>query len=78
MLVCNATHVYVARNFLSCDHEKLTQTSVPHYHVVSKRVEAGFMSPVVNFLRRWLIEDVYRRLATMFPQTANWLTSADE
>ncbi|KAF8627713.1 hypothetical protein AX15_004284 [Amanita polypyramis BW_CC] len=51
---------------------------VPHYHVVSKRAEAGFMSPVVNFVRRWLIEDVYRRLATMFPQTANWLTSADE
>ncbi|KAK2465375.1 hypothetical protein APHAL10511_002729 [Amanita phalloides] len=51
---------------------------VPHYHVVSKRVDVGFMPSVVNFTRRWLIEDVYRRLATMFPQTANWLTPADE
>ncbi|KAF8349491.1 potassium transporter [Amanita rubescens] len=51
---------------------------VPHYHIVSKKVEVRFMSPVVNFVRRWLLEDVYRRLATMFPQTANWLTSADE
>ncbi|PFH49945.1 hypothetical protein AMATHDRAFT_62055 [Amanita thiersii Skay4041] len=61
-LVSNATHI------------------VPHYHVVSKKVDVrfGFLSATVNFLRKWLIEDVYRRLATMFPQTANWLTPADE
>jgi len=51
---------------------------VPHYHVVSKRVEGGFLSPVVNYVRKWLIEEIYRRLATVFPQTANWLTPADE
>ncbi|KAF8918970.1 potassium transporter [Mucidula mucida] len=51
---------------------------VPHYHVVSKKVEAGKLSVVVNYVRKYLIEDIYRRLATMFPETANWLTSADE
>jgi hypothetical protein len=73
--------------------------SVPHYHVVSKNVDVGVMSPVVNYLRAFLIEGVYRRMgrfsilslgilsvadddilftATMFPETANWLTPADE
>ncbi|KAG6833454.1 hypothetical protein H0H87_006821 [Tephrocybe sp. NHM501043] len=51
---------------------------VPRYHVVSKKVNAGVASVVVNWLRKYLIEDVYRRLATMFPETDNWLTSADE
>ncbi|TFK33003.1 potassium transporter [Crucibulum laeve] len=50
----------------------------PHYHVVSKKVDVGVISPIVNYLRKYLIEDIYRRLATMFPETANWLTSADE
>ena len=72
--------------------------STPHYHVVSKHVNVGFMSPFVNYLRAFLIEGIYRRLggifssilvdfcfvlnslftATMFPETANWLTPADE
>ncbi|KAG6916310.1 hypothetical protein DXG01_007358 [Tephrocybe rancida] len=51
---------------------------VPRYHVMSKRVNAGVVSVVVNWMRRYLIEDVYRRLATIFPETGNWLTSADE
>ncbi|KDR82452.1 hypothetical protein GALMADRAFT_237778 [Galerina marginata CBS 339.88] len=50
----------------------------PHYHVVSRKVNTGAISPIVNYLRAMLIESVYRRLATMFPETANWLTSADE
>ncbi|KAH9480360.1 High affinity potassium transporter [Psilocybe cubensis] len=51
----------------------------PHYHVVSKKINGwGAVSPVVNYLRAVLIESIYRRLATMFPETANWLTSADE
>ncbi|KAF9561755.1 potassium transporter [Agrocybe pediades] len=50
----------------------------PHYHVVSKKVDVGAISPIVNYLRSILIESIYRRLATMFPETANWLTSADE
>ncbi|PBK97534.1 potassium transporter [Armillaria gallica] len=51
---------------------------VPHYHVVSRHVNVRKFSVIVNFLRRYLIEEIYRRLATMFPETANWLTSADE
>jgi len=50
----------------------------PHYHVVSKTISGGFIAPVVNYVRATLINSVYRRLATMFPETANWLTSADE
>ncbi|KAJ3506567.1 hypothetical protein NLJ89_g6796 [Agrocybe chaxingu] len=50
----------------------------PHYHVVSKQINVGLISPVVNYIRALLIESIYRRLATMFPETANWLTSADE
>ncbi|KAF9046080.1 potassium transporter [Panaeolus papilionaceus] len=50
----------------------------PHYHVVSKRIQGGYIAAVANYFRSFLIEAVYRRLATMFPETANWLTSADE
>ncbi|KIK08027.1 hypothetical protein K443DRAFT_86126 [Laccaria amethystina LaAM-08-1] len=50
----------------------------PHYHVVSRKVEGGLLSPISNYIRRFFVEGVYRRLATMFPETANWLTSADE
>ena len=71
--------------------------STPHYHVVSKHVNVGYISPFINYLRAFLIEGLYRRLgrfslslldlclcadgffiATMFPETANWLTPADE
>ncbi|KAF5389290.1 hypothetical protein D9757_003396 [Collybiopsis confluens] len=51
---------------------------VPHYHVVSKKVNVGHLSFAVNYVRKYLIQEIYRRLATMFPETANWLTSADE
>ncbi|KAF9468639.1 potassium transporter [Collybia nuda] len=50
----------------------------PHYHVVSRKVDAGLITPIVNWIRQYLIEDIYRRLSTMFPETGNWLTSADE
>ncbi|GJJ12901.1 hypothetical protein Clacol_007147 [Clathrus columnatus] len=56
---------------------------VPHYHVISKRV--GFQGSILvwlnyplNWARQVLIEVIYRRLITMFPETANWLTAADE
>ncbi|KAM6494400.1 Potassium transporter [Amanita muscaria] len=51
---------------------------VPHYHLASKRIEGNYLTPVVNFVRKWLIEGLYNRLATMFPQTANWMTPAEE
>lgn len=52
----------------------------PHYYVVSKKVNAGprVVSVAVNWIRKYLIESIYRRLAIMFPETGNWLTSADE
>lgn len=52
----------------------------PHYHVISKHIKSGpaVISFVGNWIRRHLIETVYRRLATMFPETENWLTSADD
>lgn len=37
-------------------------TRVPHYHVVSKKVNVGMISPVVNYFRAFLIEGLYRRL----------------
>jgi len=49
----------------------------PHYHVVSKKVHAGAASIVVNWVRRFFVEEIYRRLSTMFPETDKWLTSAD-
>lgn len=45
---------------------------VPHYYVISKQVDAGWATNFVNPVRRFLIESIYRRLATMFPDTANW------
>ncbi|KAJ7131679.1 potassium transporter [Mycena crocata] len=45
----------------------------PHYHVVSKQIDAGRFSKAVNWIRKYLLEDIYRRLATMFPETGNWL-----
>jgi len=51
---------------------------VPHYHVVSRDLQAGRLNFVFFRIRAWLIEGLYRRIATMFPETANWLGSADE
>ncbi|KAJ4482322.1 potassium transporter [Lentinula aciculospora] len=51
---------------------------VPHYHVVSKKINAGYLTFIANWIRKYLIEEIFRRLATMFPETANWMTSADE
>ncbi|KAF7314527.1 hypothetical protein MKEN_00925800 [Mycena kentingensis (nom. inval.)] len=46
----------------------------PHYHVVSKATAGrGPIVYVRNWVRKWLLEDIYRRLMTMFPETGNWL-----
>ena len=90
------THMW-AHSFLSWKSTHPIFFSVPHYHVVSRKVNAGFMSRPISFLRAFLIEGLYLRLgrffhvlvdlicadtsfftATMFPETANWLTPADE
>ncbi|KAJ1300716.1 hypothetical protein OPQ81_002360 [Rhizoctonia solani] len=57
---------------------KVTTHIVPSYYVVSRPVTAGLLSPVFDWLRAMLVEGVYRRMSTMFPETANWLGSADE
>ncbi|KAF8712435.1 hypothetical protein AX14_013103 [Amanita brunnescens Koide BX004] len=51
---------------------------VPHYHIVSNKTHNGVLSAVGAFIRKWVLEDLYRRVATMFPESANWLTPADE
>ncbi|KAI0060612.1 potassium transporter [Artomyces pyxidatus] len=51
---------------------------VPHYDVQSRKLDVGRLSPIVNWIRAFLIEDLYRRLCVMFPETVNWLASADE
>ncbi|QRV99501.1 high affinity potassium transporter [Ceratobasidium sp. AG-Ba] len=57
---------------------KVTTHIVPSYYVVSKPVEMGFLSPILDWVRAMLVEGFYRRMSTMFPETANWLGSADE
>ncbi|KAF7348337.1 hypothetical protein MSAN_01787700 [Mycena sanguinolenta] len=54
-----------------------TSHIVPHYYVVSKKLDAGRLSPVINWVRKYLIEDIYRRLATMFPETGNWVAAEE-
>ncbi|KAL0581213.1 hypothetical protein V5O48_000801 [Marasmius crinis-equi] len=52
---------------------------LPRYNVRSKDVFApskgGF---ILNGIRRFLIEDLYQRLSTMFPDTINWRTTPDQ
>ncbi|KAG8800880.1 hypothetical protein FRC19_008514 [Serendipita sp. 401] len=50
---------------------------VPHYHVISRRLVV-FGAPIINWIRRLLIEDIYRNIAYVFPETVTWLQSADE
>ncbi|KAJ7486154.1 potassium transporter [Mycena galericulata] len=45
----------------------------PHYHVISKRIHVGRLTFALNWIRKYLIEEIYRRLSTMFPETGNWL-----
>ena len=40
--------------------------STPHYHVVSKRIDVGYISPFINYLRAFLIEGLFRRLGKSF------------
>ena len=55
------------------------QLSAPHYHVVSKKVEVGVISPIVNYIRALLIEAIYRRLgefhSRLDPQSTKCLNS---
>ncbi|KAG8843145.1 hypothetical protein FRB96_004344 [Tulasnella sp. 330] len=58
---------------------KLSTHIVPHYHVVSLPVTGyGRLNRVMSSIRSLLIDGLYRRLETMFPETGNWKGSADE
>ncbi|KAF9268281.1 potassium transporter [Marasmius fiardii PR-910] len=52
---------------------------IPQYNLKSKELfppsRGGFL---LNETRRFLIEDLYQRLATMFPETINWRTTPDQ
>ena len=40
----------------------LTLDRVPYYYVISRQTNGGRLRPVVNWVRKALIENVYRRL----------------
>jgi KUP system potassium uptake protein len=50
---------------------------VPHYTVRSKGLSMGRITPIMNYIRRVLIEEIYRRLSIMFPESETW-ARADE
>lgn len=64
----NHTHMYVCPNSILGIRTDCSP-SVPHYHVISKRLEAGKLSNVVNWIRGFLIEDVYRPLGKWYVTT---------
>ncbi|EIM80921.1 potassium transporter [Stereum hirsutum FP-91666 SS1] len=52
---------------------------VPHYEIISKQtMGVGLLSPAVNCVRRFLIQDIYGRLCVMFPEATNWIATSDE
>jgi len=60
------------------DAAQISTHIVPHYHVVSKPVSGGRWSTAASYIRSALLEGVYRPIASMFPETGNWMGSADE
>ncbi|KAG8998521.1 hypothetical protein FRB94_006866 [Tulasnella sp. JGI-2019a] len=52
---------------------------IPHYHVISAPVRfTGLFGKFVYKTRKLLIEGLYRRIEVMFPETGNWVGSADQ
>jgi len=53
---------------------------IPHYHVVSEDVHFSprWAAVALSWIRRLFIEAIYRRLSTMFPETANWALDNDD
>ncbi|VDB98094.1 unnamed protein product [Peniophora sp. CBMAI 1063] len=50
---------------------------VPHYEILSRPLGHSKVAAVGNYIRAFLIEDVYARLRIMFPETMNWIASPD-
>ncbi|KAF8321383.1 potassium transporter [Cantharellus anzutake] len=53
---------------------------IPHYRIASKdpKIELKWASIVLSWLKRFLIESLYARLSTMFPETANWALNHED
>jgi len=53
---------------------------IPHYHVLSTDLHFSpkWAAVALSWTRRLLIESIYRRLVTMFPETANWIIDHNE
>ncbi|KAF8476540.1 potassium transporter [Russula ochroleuca] len=60
------------------DHSLRPTHVVPHYEVRSRGLNMGRITPVMNYIRRALIEEVYGRLSVMFPDAEGWGARADE
>jgi len=63
---------------LLMDHSRRPTHVVPHYAVRSRGVRLGRITPVANYVRRVLIEEIYARLAIMFPESEGWVARADD
>jgi len=57
-----------------------TTNIIPHYHVMSKidLHEGGALHVPLNWIRKFLVESIYRRLIISFPETAKWTGPADD
>ncbi|KZO92922.1 potassium transporter [Calocera viscosa TUFC12733] len=51
---------------------------MPNYWVYSKPINAGFLTPVVRFIRGILIESIYRQIAQIFPDSVLWRGHQEE
>ncbi|KAH9996962.1 potassium transporter [Russula compacta] len=60
------------------DYSRRPTHVVPHYAVRSKGLEMGRITPIMNYLRRVLVEEIYGRLSIMFPDSEGWVAPADE
>ena len=75
------THVYVSgQSLITVTCTEPAQCRVPHYAVRSKGLVIGRITPIMNYIRRVLIEEVYGRLSKAFrPRTTvHWILTHAE
>ncbi|EJU00469.1 potassium transporter [Dacryopinax primogenitus] len=51
---------------------------MPNYWVFSKKINAGFITPVIRYIRAFLIEGLYRQVAQTFPDSVLWRGHQEE
>jgi hypothetical protein len=66
-----STHMFVILLSMILDYTQM-HTSVPHYHVMSKRLDAGIASGVVNWVRAFLVESLFRPICEYSYQNARF------